>query len=154
MIKNKFLIIILLGLFTASCVNISQQPTTVSRGDVQKQQSITLGTILDITNVTIEGDRRLGAAAGAAIGGVAGKNTTDSDTESDIASVLGALAGSAIGASIGSAMTKKNGVELLIETTSGRLVSIIQESSDVRYEKNQKVRIIKRNGKSRVLPID
>jgi outer membrane lipoprotein SlyB len=104
--------------------------------------------------VTIEGDRRLGAAAGAAIGGVAGKNTTDSDTESDIASVLGALAGSAIGANIGSAMTKKNGVELLIETTSGRLVSIIQESSDVRYEKNQKVRIIKRNGKSRVLPID
>ena len=53
MIKNKFSIIILLGLFTTSCVNMSQQPTTVSRGDVQKQQSITLGTILDITNVTI-----------------------------------------------------------------------------------------------------
>ena len=154
MIKNKLSIIILLGLFASSCVNMSQQPTTVSRSDVQKQQSITLGTIIDITNVTIEGDRSLGAAAGAAIGGVAGKNTTDSDTESDIASVLGALAGSAIGANIGSSLTKKNGVELLIETTTGRLVSIIQESSEIRYERNQKVRIIKRNGKSRVLPID
>ena len=63
MIKNKLPIIILLGLFASSCVNMSQQPTTVSRSDVQKQQSITLGTIIDITNVTIEGDRRLGAAA-------------------------------------------------------------------------------------------
>jgi outer membrane lipoprotein SlyB len=112
-----------------------------------------LGTIIDITNVTIEGDRRLGAATGAAIGGVAGKNVTESDTESDIASVIGALAGSAIGANIGSSLTKKNGVELLIETDSGRLVSIIQEVSEIRFENNQRVRIIKRNGKSRVLPI-
>ena len=48
------------GVFITSCVNMSQQPNIVSRNDVQRQQSITLGTIIDITNVTIEGDRRLG----------------------------------------------------------------------------------------------
>ncbi len=152
--KNNILVIVTAGILVTSCVNISQQPNVVSRSDVQKQQMITLGTIIDITNVTIEGDRRLGAVTGAAIGGVAGKNVTDSETESDIASVIGALAGSAIGANLGSSMTKKNGVELLIETNSGRLVSIIQEVSDIRFEKNQKVRIIKRNGKSRVLPTE
>ena len=150
---KKGILIVFIGVFITSCVNMSQQPNIVSRNDVQRQQSITLGTIIDITNVTIEGDRRLGAATGAAIGGVAGKNVTDSDTESDIASVIGALAGSAIGANIGSSLTKKNGVELLIETDSGRLVSIIQEVSEIRFENNQRVRIIKRNGKSRVLPI-
>jgi outer membrane lipoprotein SlyB len=41
----------------------------------------------------------------------------------------------------------------LIETDSDRLVSIIQEVSEIRFENNQRVRIIKRNGKSRVLPI-
>lgn len=152
--KNNILVIVIAGILVTSCVNISQQPNVVSRSDVQKQQMITLGTIIDITNVTIEGDRRLGAVTGAAIGGVAGKNVTDSETESDIASVIGALAGSAIGANLGSSITKKNGVELLIETNSGRLVSIIQEVSDIRFEKNQKVRIIKRNGKSRVLPTE
>ena len=150
---KKYLCLALLTSLATSCVNTSLQPDVVSRSDAQKQQYVVFGVVKDITNVTIEGDRRLGAATGAAIGGVAGKNVTESDTESDIASVIGALAGSAIGANIGSSLTKKNGVELLIETDSGRLVSIIQEVSEIRFENNQRVRIIKRNGKSRVLPI-
>jgi outer membrane lipoprotein SlyB len=51
-------------------------------------------------------------------------------------------------------MTKKDAVELLIETKNGKLISIIQEVSSYSYVKNQKVRIIKRNGKSRVIPFD
>ena len=65
--------------------------------DAQKQQYVVLGTVKDITEVTIEGDREAGAVAGALIGGVAGKNVTESETESDIASVVGGLVGSAIG---------------------------------------------------------
>ena len=108
--------------------------------------------IIDINKVTIEGDRAVGAAAGALIGGVAGKGVTDSDTESDIASLIGGLVGSAIGSSVGSSMTKKDAIELLIETEAGKMISIIQEVSSYNFEKNQKVRIIKRSGKSRVVP--
>ena len=71
-----------------------------------------------------------------------------------MASVIGGLVGSAIGSEIGSAITKKDGVELLIETDAGRFISIIQEVSDFSYSKGQKVRIIKRNGKSRVIPFE
>ena len=88
------------------------------------------------------------------IGGVAGKNVTDSETESDIASLVGGLVGSAIGSEVGSNLTKKDGIELLIETDAGKLISIIQEVGSYNYFKNQKVRIIKRNGKSRVIPFD
>jgi outer membrane lipoprotein SlyB len=77
---------------------------------------------------------------------------TDSDTESDIASLIGGLVGSAIGSSVGSSMTKKDAIELLIETEAGKMISIIQEVSSYNFEKNQKVRIIKRSGKSRVVP--
>ena len=112
------------------------------------------GTIADVTKVTIEGDREVGAATGLAIGGVVGKNVTDSEVESDIASVVGGLIGSKIGSEIGSSITKKEGVELLIETDRGRFVSIIQEISEFTYTKGQKVRIIKRNGKSRVIPFE
>ena len=151
---NKSFLTILSVLFISSCVNTSLQPDVVNRSDAQKDQYVVFGTIADITNVLIEGDREVGAAAGLAIGGVAGKKSTDSDLGSDVASVLGGLIGSAVGSEIGSAITKKNGVELLIETDAGRFISIIQEVSDFKYYKGQKVRIIKRNGKSRVIPFE
>ena len=150
---KNFLLITLIFI-TSSCVNNSLQPDVVSRSDAQKQQYVVFGTIKDISMVTIEGDREVGAAAGAAIGAVVGKNTTDSEPESDIAAVLGGLVGSAIGSEIGSAITKKDGVELLIETESGSFVSIIQEVANFSYTIGQKVRIIKRNGKSRVIPFE
>ena len=151
---NKNLALSFLLLSVVSCVNYSYTPDVVSRSDAQKQKYVVLGTVKDITAVTSEGDRDAGAAAGALIGGVAGKNVTESETESDIASLVGGLVGSAIGSEVGSKLTKKDGIELLIETDAGKLISIIQEISSYNYSKNQRVRIIKRNGKSRVVPYD
>ena len=151
---NKNLVVCFLLFSIVGCVNYSYTPDVVLRSDAQKQQYVVLGTIKDITAVTIEGDREAGAAAGALIGGVAGKNVTESETESDIASLVGGLVGSAIGSEVGSNLTKKDGIELLIETDAGRLISIIQEISSYNYSKNQRVRIIKRNGKSRVVPFE
>ena len=151
---NKNLVVCFLLFSIVGCVNYSYTPDVVLRSDAQKQQYVVLGTIKDITAVTIEGDREAGAAAGALIGGVAGKNVTESETESDIASLVGGLVGSAIGSEVGSNLTKKDGIELLIETDAGKLISIIQEISSYNYSKNQRVRIIKRNGKSRVVPFE
>jgi outer membrane lipoprotein SlyB len=150
---NKYLLFLSI-LIISGCINNSYGPDVVKRSDAQKQQYVLLGTIKDITEVTIEGDREAGAVAGALIGGVAGKNVTDSETESDIASLVGGLVGSAIGSEVGSNLTQKDGIELLIETDAGKLISIIQEISSYSYSKNQKVRIIKRNGKSRVVPFE
>ena len=150
---KNFLFIALIFI-TSSCVNNSLQPDVVSRSDAQKQQNVVFGTIRDISMVTIEGDREVGAAAGAAIGAAVGKNTTDSEPESDIAAIIGGIVGSAVGAEVGSNLTQKNGVELLIETNGGRMISIIQEVGKYDFRVEQKVRIIKRNGKSRVVPFD
>ena len=149
--KHSFRVIFF-TFFMVSCSNMS--PEVVRKSDAQKQQYVTIGTIIDVTNVVIEGDREAGSAAGALIGASAGRNVTDSEPESDIATIIGGLAGSAVGAEIGSRLTKKDGVELLIETNGGRIVSIIQEVGKYNYVPDQKVRIIKRNGKSRVIPFD
>ncbi|MFQ3340095.1 MAG: outer membrane lipoprotein SlyB [Gammaproteobacteria bacterium] len=152
--KNQYFYLLTTLVLTVGCVNVEYKPDVVSRSDAQKQSYVIMGTIIDISEVTIEGDRVAGALAGGLIGGVAGKGVTDSDTESDIASLVGGLVGSAIGSGIGSSLTKKDAVELLIETEAGKVISIIQEVSSYSYKKNQKVRIIKRNGKSRVVPFD
>ena len=150
---NKNIMLVFFGIFfITSCVNTSLQPDVVSRSDAQKQQNVVFGIISDVTKVTIEGDREVGAAAGAVIGGKLGKEITDSEVEEDIATVLGAIIGSSIGSEIAAAGTE--GVELLIETDSGNFISIIQEVGSYSYFKNQKVRIIKRNGKSRVVPFE
>ena len=151
---NHSVLILSLSLFVFSCSNMSLAPEVVRKSDAQKQQYVTIGTIIDVTNVVIEGDREAGSAAGAVIGAATGKNVTESEPESDIAAIIGGLVGSAVGAEIGSKLTKKDGVELLIETNGGRMVSIIQEVGKYNYTTNQKVRIIKRNGKSRVIPFD
>ena len=151
---NHSELILSLSLFVFSCSNMSLAPEVVRKSDAQKQQYVTIGTIIDVTNVVIEGDREVGSAAGAVIGAATGKNVTESEPESDIAAIIGGLVGSAVGAEIGSKLTKKDGVELLIETNGGRMVSIIQEVGKYNYAPDQKVRIIKRNGKSRVIPFD
>ena len=151
---NHNVLILSLSLFVFSCSNMSLAPEVVRKSDAQKQQYVTIGTIIDVTNVVIEGDREAGSAAGAVIGAATGKNVTESEPESDIAAIMGGLVGSAVGAEIGSKFTKIDGVELLIETNGGRMVSIIQEVGKYNYAPDQKVRIIKRNGKSRVIPFD
>ena len=151
--KRKILFLSM-SLFLISCSNMSLAPEVVRKSDAQKQQYVVIGTIVDLTDVVIEGDRETGAAAGALIGGAAGKSTTDSEPESNIASVIGGLVGSAVGAEIASNLTKKEGIEILIETNGGRMVSIIQEVGKYNFRVDQKVRIIKRNGKSRVIPFD
>ena len=49
---------------------------------------------------------------------------------------------------------KKEEVELLIEINSDNSISIIQKVGAYSYFKNQKVRVIKNNGKSRVIPFE
>ncbi len=151
---SRNLLILSLSFFLISCSNMSLAPEVVRKSDAQKEQYVVIGTIIDLNNVVIEGDRETGAAAGALIGGAVGKEVTDSEPESDVAAVIGGLLGSAVGAEIGSNLTKKEGIEILIETNSGRMVSIIQEVGRYNFKVNQKVRIIKRNGKSRVIPFD
>ena len=44
--------------------------------------------------------------------------------------------------------------ELLIETNQGERILILQNASEHNYYGSQKVRVTKRNGKSRVIPFD
>ncbi len=149
---HKLFAVLISILVITSCASTysSLQPEVVSRADAQKQQYVVFGVVKDTNRVIIEGDREVGAVAGAAIGGKIGKEITDSEPEQDIATVLGAVVGATIGSEISA--NKREGIELLIETDTGSFVSIIQEIGSYSFFNGQKVRIIKRNGKSRVIP--
>ena len=67
--------------------------------------------------------------------------------------MLGSIVGSAIGSSIGEAATRKDAVELLITLDDGKVISIIQESSNRVYVVGSRVKVITSAGKTRVLPL-
>lgn len=147
--KINTLLILLTTLVISSCSTSSLRPDVVDRSSAQKTQSVTFGVIEDITKVTVEGDRDLGASAGAAIGAEMG---SDNNKAPFAAGIVGALIGSKVGAEIGSAATKIDGVELLILLDSGKYVSIVQEVGNTNFRSGDMVKIIRSGGKSRVLP--
>ena len=120
--NNNFLIIFII-FFIFSCTNTPFKPEVFKKNDSQENQYIIFGTITDLTNVLIEDNKEVETPSGPLVG-----------IETD------------------SVISIKNGVELLIETDKGSFISIIQVASDFKYLKEQKVRIIKRNGRSRVIP--
>ena len=150
--KNNILTIVIAICIISSCSTSSLRPDIVDRSTAQKAQSVVFGVIEDVTKVTIEGDRELGALAGGVIGGAVGKSNSDEEIESGVGAILGSLIGSKVGAEIGSSVTKMEGVELLILKDSGRYISIIQEAADFNFQAVQAVKIVMSGGKSRVLP--
>ena len=148
----KNLNLVLLTLIFTACTSVDYKPETVSQDQAGKIQTILLGTILDLSLVTIEGDRDLGSAAGAII---VGDLASDNDKAPVASGVIGALIGSAVGSEIGSKINEKNAIELTIELESGRIISIAQEVSDeFSFYEGQRVKIIKSNYRSRVQPFD
>ena len=150
--KNNILTLVVAICIISSCSTSSLRPDIVDRSTAQKAQSVVFGVIKDVTKVTIEGDRELGALAGGVIGGAVGKSNSDEEIESGVGAILGSLIGSKVGAEIGSSVSKMEGVELLILKDSGRYISIIQEAADFNFQAGQAVKIVMSGGKSRVLP--
>jgi outer membrane lipoprotein SlyB len=139
--------------FTTSCSYNSLRPDIVDRNQAQRMQTVKYGTIEAVDKIVISGDQEIGALAGAAIGAISGSGISDNGPESAIGGVLGSIVGSAIGSSIGEAATRKDAVELLITLDDGKVISIIQESSNRVYVVGSRVKVITSAGKTRVLPL-
>ena len=102
-------------------------PDTYSAASVGQVQRTVRGTVLSLRGVSIEGTRSgIGAGAGAIAGGVGG-SAIGGGTRANIAGAVGgAVVGGIIGALAEEAVTKQGGVEYIIETETGALVTIVQ----------------------------
>lgn len=111
--------ILALSLASAGCaatpVGGSDRPTVPSSGDTRKACPTTTGVIINVTEVTIQGNVEAAQGVGAAIGGYAGHEAAG---DNDVAKVFGAVAGAAIGTyagnAVGNATLNKSGQELIV----------------------------------------
>lgn len=140
---------LLVLLFLVGCApNIS--PDSYGVGSVGNVNRAVKGTVVSARSVDITGAKSgAGALAGASAGGVAG-SYVGGDTRTN---VLGAIGGVVVGAAAGAvaeeAATKQTGMEYVVETSNGALLTIVQ-GNEVVFPKGQKV-IVLYGSRSRVI---
>lgn len=134
----------------AGCAQPGLGGGNYTRGQVRGEQSVRIGTVENVRDVTIDArDTGTGTLAGAAIGGVAGSTVGGGAT----ANVVGAIAGALVGGIIGGAVEKSNndrvGVEVTVRLEGGKMIAITQEK-DEDFRVGDRVRILSGQGSTRV----
>lgn len=112
-----------------ACAGGSQKPTVPSRDDGRRACPTSEGVIIDIIDVTIEGNTEVAQGAGAALGGYTANRAAKN--ESEVVEIVATVAGAAVGSIAGDMISKnvmtKPGTELMVYV-NGVTHSIIQES--------------------------
>ncbi len=151
--KSKTIFLVLaMGIVTiylAGCAS-SRSGQVYSRDEARKVQTVENGTVVSVKEVLIEGTKTpIGTAAGGVAGGVLG-HTVGSGSGKTVATVLGALAGAAAGTAAEEGITRRQGLEIVVEKDSGQTIVVVQEA-DMVFAPGDRVRIIAgSNGVTRI----
>ena len=116
-------------LILSACAGGSLKPTVPSQSDGRKACPTSEGTIIDIIDVTIEGNTEVAQGAGAALGGYTANRAAKN--ESEVVEIVATVAGAAVGSMAGDMVSKnvlsRDGQELMVYV-NGVTHSIVQES--------------------------
>jgi outer membrane lipoprotein SlyB len=118
----------------AACLSGCKQnvsPDTYSVGSVGQVNRVIRGTIISARPVEIAGTQGVGSTAGAAAGAVAGSGIGGGTRSNIVGAIGGAVVGGVAGAMIEGSATKQNGMEYVVETENGALLTIVQGADSV-----------------------
>lgn len=146
--KNyRLLLVALSALMLAACA--SQSGSSYSRAQTRSEQTVRLGVVESVRNVTIEGTKSgVGAVAGAAVGGIGGSHV-GKGKGSTVGTVVGAVLGGVAGHAIEDSTTKKAGLEITVKLENGQLIAVTQEA-DEQFRPGERVRVVSGGGVTRV----
>lgn len=115
-----------------------------SRSQTRTEQTVRMGTVTAVSEVTIEGtEGAVGAVAGGATGAVIGHQVGKGGGKT-VATVLGALGGAAAGAAVEKGVTKRPGWEITVKLDEGQTIAVVQEKEqNETFAVGDKVRVLK-----------
>ena len=140
--------LLLLGLITGCAT----RGTSYSSNDVGKPWSVQKATVVQVTEVTIEGRDQgtIGTFGGGYIGHAVG-SSVGAGAGSSIAGAVGAVAGAIVGQTAEKAATQKRAWEILVELEGGAEQLAIVQPADQNFSTGEKVRVYTRSdGAARV----
>lgn len=137
---SSLTITVLFAIFFSGCAsNIS--PKTYSVGSVGQVNRTISATIISVREVDVAGTTGLGAGVGATAGGVAGSSIGSGSRENLIGAIAGAVVGGIAGAAIEGGATQQKGMEYVVETENGNLMTIVQGITTI-FREGQKVLVL------------
>jgi outer membrane lipoprotein SlyB len=116
-------------------------PKTYSVGSVGQVNRTISATVISVREVDVAGTTGLGAGVGAATGGVAGSSIGSGGRENIIGAIAGAVVGGLAGAAIEGNATQQKGMEYVVETENGNLMTIVQGVTTT-FKTGQKVLVL------------
>lgn len=101
-------------------------PDTYSVGSVGQVNRTVAGTVVSARSVTIDGTSGAGGVAGGAAGAVAGSSIGGGGRANALGAIGGAVVGSIAGAAVEQHATRQQGMEYVVQTSNGNLMTIVQ----------------------------
>ena len=102
-------------------------PHTYSVGSVGQVNRSVAATVISAREIDVAGTTGVGGSAGAATGAIAGSAAGGSSARGNLVGAIGgAVVGGIAGAAIEANSTKQKGMEYVVETENGNLMSIVQ----------------------------
>jgi outer membrane lipoprotein SlyB len=146
----KTLILTLILFSLSGCAGTSNS-NVYTQKQAQTMSTVEFGTVLEVKPVTIAGQKGiLGGLGGALIGAIAG-STIGGGKGKSLATVAGGIGGAVVGSKIEEKATQEQGVQLIVELKSGKIVSIVQKAgSNLQVGDTVKV-ILGGDGSARVM---
>lgn len=130
----------IIALALAGCANTTD-PSTYSVGSVGQVNRSVPGTIVSARPVTINTNTGTGGTVGGVAGAVAGSSIGGGVRANALGAIGGAVAGALIGSAIEQSGANQPGMEYVVTTSNGSLLTITQ-SAEPRLQENDKVIIL------------
>lgn len=122
---KRLLLATVTALLVASCAP-NVRTDSYSIGSVGQVNRTVGGTVISVRAIDIDGSQGGGAVAGAAAGGVAGSTIGGSDQAAAIGAIGGIVVGAIAGAAAERGLSKAKGLEYVVQTENGNLMTVVQ----------------------------
>jgi len=135
-----FFTVTIMTLLLASCAS-KISPQTYSAGSVGQVNRTIAGQVISAREVDVSGTNGIGGSAGSALGAVGGSSIGGTGRDNLAGAIAGAVVGGLVGSAIEANATKQMGMEYVVETSNGNLMTIVQGLSPA-FETGQKVLVL------------
>ena len=143
------LAIVSLTALLAACAGPSNSGSVYSSYQTMNEQSVRMGTVESVRNVTIANpESGVGTMAGAALGGLGGSQVGNGNGSAAVG-ILGAVAGGLIGNRVENQANNRPGFEITVKLDNGELRSITQ-AADEMFRPGERVRLLSNGYTTRV----
>ena len=134
----------------SACSTPSNSGSVYRAGQTQSEQTVRMGYVDSIRNVTIDkGQTGVGTVTGAALGGIAAGSSIGGGNGSIAAGIVGAVAGGILGQKVENNLSQKPGLEITVRLDNGDIKAITQDADEA-FNVGDRVRLLSNGRTTRV----